>query len=384
MKIPYASLAPFAVLVGAIVGVGIFGLPYVALHAGLLPLIGFFGLVVFLLFAISHAYGHIVVGTSGQSRLPGYVERYLGHQWKQVAFFSTTLGLWGALLTYIIVGGQFLSGLFQPFIGGSPLFFALLFFFVGALFVFRDAKTIARTELLLLGFFVLLIVIIVLIGIPHLHFSNLPIIKPSFILLPYGVALFALWGVNVLPDVAELVGKNQKRLDRLSLGALLGSTLIYVIFTLLVLGISRERTTPDALDGLRSLLGEKAMIFCYLFGLIATFTSFIALGLDLKKVFMLDYGFHFAPALLLTLGIPIGLYLAGIENFIGVISVVGGTVLGIQGILILKTYEHMARDRARLASNQGYRFLHVIKPLIVILAIGVILGLIAPYLLSQV
>ena len=74
------------------------------------------------------------------------------------------------------------------------------------------------------------------------------------------------------------------------------------------------------------------------FGLLTTFTSFIALGLTLKKVFWYDLKIGKNIAFAITCFIPLVLFLIGIKQFIPIISFVGATMLGIDGILILLMY----------------------------------------------
>ncbi|MBU1148577.1 hypothetical protein KKI23_00635, partial [Patescibacteria group bacterium] len=117
-----------AIMMGAILGVGIFGLPFLGYHAGILPLLGFFVLAIVILYGVSFAYGQVILGTNARHRFPGYVETYLGHNWKLLAFVTTSVGIWGALLSYLIIGGSFLGQIFIPLAGGSEIFYTILFF----------------------------------------------------------------------------------------------------------------------------------------------------------------------------------------------------------------------------------------------------------------
>jgi len=94
-----------ATFVGTVIGVGLFGLPYVALKVGFAVVLFYFifiGIVTALVLLI---YGEIILRTEGVHRLPGYAEKYLGIWGKRVAFLSIVLTLVGALLAYLIVGG---------------------------------------------------------------------------------------------------------------------------------------------------------------------------------------------------------------------------------------------------------------------------------------
>src|SRR3989344_3819002 len=100
-----------AVLIGGVVGVGIFGIPFAFAKAGFLT--GFLFLVGLTLFTLitNLAYGEIILRTNRTHGIVGYAGIYLGDFWKKVAFFIFILGAYAALLAYIIVGGEFLANI---------------------------------------------------------------------------------------------------------------------------------------------------------------------------------------------------------------------------------------------------------------------------------
>ena len=98
-----------ATLIGAIVGLGIFGIPYTAAKAGFF--VGLFhiialGIVMLFLHLI---YGEIVERGKGRHRLTGDVEKYFGKAWKKIVGIVIIFSVYSALLAYIIVGGKFLA-----------------------------------------------------------------------------------------------------------------------------------------------------------------------------------------------------------------------------------------------------------------------------------
>ena len=84
----------FSTLAGTIIGVGMFGLPYVASRAGIVPMainILLLSLVVTLLHLI---YGEIILRTNGKHRIIVYAQIYFGSTVKFIAtiiFFITLL-----------------------------------------------------------------------------------------------------------------------------------------------------------------------------------------------------------------------------------------------------------------------------------------------------
>ena len=138
--------------------------------------------------------------------------------------------------------------------------------------------------------------------------------------------------------------------------------LVYLFFIYLILGITGNQTTESALSGLKNFLGPAIFNIGLLFGLLTTFTSFITVGLTLKKTFWYDLKVPKLAAWSLTCFLPLVLFLIGIKNFIPVISFVGGVMLGIDGILILLMYRKIKTGKLCFLAG----------PLILIFALGII------------
>src|SRR3990167_927462 len=135
-----------ATLVGTIVGAGIFGLPYVTAKAGVA--LGVFylvllGVVVMLLHLM---FGEIALRTKEKHRLIGYASLYLGGWAKKLVTVSTVVGIVGALLAYIIIGGDFLYIVFGSLVPFSNAAFSVVFWFLLSLFILLGIQAIARIE----------------------------------------------------------------------------------------------------------------------------------------------------------------------------------------------------------------------------------------------
>jgi tyrosine-specific transport protein len=136
-----------SIMVGTIVGAGIFGIPYAVSKSGIIPGLFYF-LVLGVLITFVHLFsGEFILRTEGNCRLPGLAQRYLGEKAKMVAIFAVILGVSGALLAYIILAGNFLDIIFSslpsPLGGLSPFQLAFVFWLVLSFFIFRGIKVIA-------------------------------------------------------------------------------------------------------------------------------------------------------------------------------------------------------------------------------------------------
>ena len=279
-------------------------------------------------------------------RLPGFAKIYLGAWGERIAFISTILGLFGALLAYLIVGGEFLANLLSPFFGGGNFLYTFLYFCLGAILIFFGIKIIAKVEFWGLILFFLILLVIFWQGQQFLKIGNLfPVLDKKYLFLPYGAILFSLWGASLIPEVEEMLGEKKALLKKVIVTATLLPILVYFFFIYFILGITGSQTAESAITGLRNILGEKIVALGLFIGVLTTFTSFIALGLTLKKVFMYDLKIGKFLAWAATCFVPLFLFFLGFQNFINVISLVGGIMLGIDGILILLMYQKATKKK---------------------------------------
>ena len=345
-------LKALSVFLGTIIGVGIFGLPYVAFKAGFFVTVFYFLFMVLIAVSIHFLYSEVILGTKEIHRLPGYVEKYLGEKWKKITFFIMIIGLTGALLAYLIIGGEFLNFLFAPYFGGSPTLYTFLFFALGSYLVFRGIKSISGVELLLLIVLLIILVTFFIKALPSINIDYFRALNLRFLTLPYGVVLFALWGSALVPEIKEMLVLKTKKIKEvrtdlrkvLFLGILFAA-IIYLFFIFTVLGASGPATSKDAISGLEGVLGKNIIKLGFIFGVICCFTSFIALSLTLKKVFWYDFGFPKNFAWLLTCFLPLILFLLGVREFIGVISFTGAIALGMEGIIIVFLYQGFLKKK---------------------------------------
>ena len=333
------QLKALAVFTGTVIGVGIFGLPWVGKISGFLILVFYF-ITLGIVAAIIHwLFGEVTLGTQGVHRLPGYVRLYLGKKWSNFALINTCFGLFGAQLAYLIVGGQFLNSLLSPLIGGNSLLYTIVFFVLGSYLIFRGIKGISLTEFLILGFLISIIILFFVRALPLIKLHSLLTIKPNRLMYPYGVVLFSLWGVAIVPEVKEIVKGNRRLLKKTIILGTIISALVYLVFSLVVIGVSGQTTTQDAFSGLIPFFGSNIVKLGFIFGLFASFSSFLTLGLTLKKIFLYDVRLSRLVSFSLASFVPIILFLLGFNQFISIIGLTGAFVMGIEGTIVVFLYK---------------------------------------------
>ncbi|MFC1700976.1 aromatic amino acid transport family protein [Patescibacteria group bacterium] len=335
------TVSAIATLAGTIIGVGLFALPYAASKAGLWIMIFYFIILSIVVIFTHLMFGEVILRTKDICRLPGYVNKYLGSGAKIIAFFVAILGISGALLAYLIVGGGFLFSLFGPYFGGANFVYVLAFFLFGALLIYTGIKDISKTEFFLLAcFFIVLMAIFFkgfsLINMKYLfNFDNYNIKNFFF---PYGPILFSLSGLSLVPEIREMLTENPKNLKKVIIISILIASLTYLFFIFLILGLTGPQTSVEAISGLKNIFGDGLVILAFALGVLTTFTSFIALGLTLKKIFWYDMHIRKNVSWALACFIPFALYTFGLKDFIAVISLTGAIALGASAILVAFIY----------------------------------------------
>jgi len=357
-----------AILAGTIIGVGVFSLPYITLQVGAGVMFGYFLILGTLVVLIHLFLGELALKTPDLKRLPGFAKVYLGITGERIAFFSSILGIFGAILAYLIVGGEFLAGLFSPIFGGNSFSWTIVYFIIGALLIFFGIRIIAKVEFWgLISFFIILLIIFFK-NFSQIKLANfsLPADLSQFF-LPYGPILFSLWGAALIPEIEEMLKEKKYLLKKVIIVSTLIPILIYLFFIYLILGITGPQTTESALTGLKNFLNPAFVSFILFFGVLTTFTSFITLGLTLKKIFWYDLKINKDIAWLIVCFIPLILFLIGIKQFILVIGLVGAIMLGIDGILILLMYQKLQLKTQRSKIKSLF-----IYSLILIFLIGIL------------
>jgi len=230
------SIYAIATLSGTIIGVGLFSLPYITAKVGFWIMLAYFAVLGAIVILIHQFFGELALETPDFKRLPGFAKIYLGKFGEKIAFVSTVLGLFGAILAYLIVGGEFLQGLLSPIFGGGLTFYTILYFIIGAVIIYFGIRAIAKIEFFsLILFFLILLALFFraqnIINIENLFIGNWKL-EIGNLFLPYGPILFSLWGASLIPEVEEMLAPF-----------------------FLILGITGPKTAESALTGLRNFLG---------------------------------------------------------------------------------------------------------------------------------
>lgn len=340
-----------ATLVGTTIGAGIFALPYASYQAGLTSALFWLFALSVITILVNFTYATIVIKTPGQHQLVGLSKIYLGRVGGLISSFLVLIGNYGILLAYLIGIGLFLSLIFDK--PESAFAFSLLTFVVFGLILYFSLRSIAELE----GFVVMGMIILILLLAIHsliktnLTLSNFSSPSPLAFLIPYGVTFGALSSYAIIPEIVQLLGKNNRRL---TLSLILGTVIpaiLYLIFILSVVNLSGADTSQEALQGLVSFTSPLILKLTAVFGILAMGSSFLALGYVLKDTFLLDFKLPRLASWYLTIFPPLAIFVLGVQGFFQVVEVTGAWLGTGTMILILLLYFRVAANRKRKKPN---------------------------------
>jgi amino acid permease len=332
-----------AVMIGYIIGVGIFSLPFLTYKSGVITfiimLLGF-GAVQYIIHMI---YASLIVATKNFHRLPGYTEIYLGKKWKLAVFAADMFGNGGCLLAYTIITGIFLNELLGPILGGSAFMYASVTLGIEAIIVFLGINMIAQCELYMSALLVLIVGLITWKGQGTISFQNYSAVDWKYIFLPFGALMTALDGNGSLPVVGKLVEKNIvkfKSVIRTSMFVVLAVTLV---FPLVVVGITGAGTTQDSLAGIKAMVGGGIPILALIFGFFCIVTSVLGVSESVKETLWWDFKINKNLAWAITFLVPYSLYFFGVRSLTTVVSLIGAIGTGFCAITMLLVFRKLKK-----------------------------------------
>lgn len=361
-----------AVLIGTMVGVGIYGIPFAFAKAGffvgMLWLVGL--AVIICLFNLMFA--ELTLSTQGTHQVIGYANIWLGAWGRRLMTAVNMFGLYGALLAFIIVAGEFLHNVLSQFLTVDPQLYSLLFAVAWSLLWMVRPRTIASIELALIGFYASIIIIVAAVGLPHIQLSFLTGWTPEFWNLPYGIVFFALAGLSAIPIQRTLLAGRERLMRPAIIAAMVFVVVLYALFAVIIVGVSGEVTSPEALAGLYGILGTPVILLASLLGILTVSSSYVMLGTALYESFHIDYRLRPSVSWLLALLPPVLFFLSGLRNFIDVIGLVGAVAVGTQAVLLLAAYLRSRRMRLRVPELRLHIPTVIVWVLMAFFAAGVI------------
>ncbi len=360
-------ILPISLMVGAIIGAGMFSLPYLFHQTGLILGLIVLAILTLVVTFIHLLYADIITQTGGDHNFISYTKKYLGTNASRMAFFMTIVEMIIVLIIYLILASKFINSFLQSYWSFYPADFwisaiVILFWLAGSAAIFWNLKEMSLVQFLITASMVIIISFILGFGIFNggteklffeiylptggLNFNNI------FILI--GPILFALSGRVVIVEVVKYFSPK-KPLRDIKISIILGTVIpaiVYGFFVLSVLALS-ESVSVDAISGLIGNLPPFLIASFSILGLLAIWTSYIAVGFDIKNILQIDLNLSVLKSGMIVVFLPILFYFAGLNDFIFLISLVGGLFLALEGIFIVKMWQ-------KLNKTAGGIFLYIV------------------------
>lgn len=359
-------------ITGMTIGAGVLGLPYAVARAGVvvgLLAIAIFGLV---MLGLNLMIGELAARTRDPLQIPGLAARYLGTgagRLLTVTFLFTGLG---ALLAYLVGAGATLSAL----LGGSNQSWSVLFWLAGSLVVARGLGVVKYAEK-----YVSTIVMLFLAGLSIYALGSLPAVPATVAasapppsgsgawLLLSGVIIFALRASPSIAQAEAVLPGNPAGFKRAVAGGTLLPIGLYLLFSYAVVRATGIMTTEVATVGLGATLGRGALVVGNILATLAMGGAFIGLSTAVRESLQWDFKLSRIAALGLTLGVPLLLFLAGLQSFIRVLEVVGGVFVGLEAVVITLVYLRARRQGDVVPAGFAFK-----RPYLVALPVMAIFG----------
>ena len=323
-----------ALIVSGTIGAGVLGIPFVIAKVGVFLGVLYIIFIGLLMMALNLLIGSVASRSRQTMQLVGLAGKYLGRTGKFVMMIFLYLLLWGVLTVYLIGEGEVLSAVF----GGSKFFWSTIFFVFATLLIYIGIKTIKVVEMVLTLGILAVVLILTLYSAPHIQTLHLQQIDWVSLFLPYGVLLFAFHGTTAVPEAYSILINKESTFKKAIISAGLISIAVYLVFAVVVVGVTGLATSEIATIALGEKLGVKIFLLGNLFAVLAMGTSCLMAGLALRDSLKWDFKVSRGLATILVCGVPYLIYIFGLRGFIKAIDLVGGVFMGVEILLILFIY----------------------------------------------
>lgn len=327
-------------LIGFTIGAGILGIPFVVAKAGFLTGMASILVLGMLVLTLNLYLGEITLRTKGIHQLTGYARIYLGKVGHCLMMASFIISMHGALIAYIIKTGEFLHALLNPLFGGTHLIYSIIFLMVSFIIVHEGVKIIEKSEVSMVILIFVIVALLAILAIPHINASNLTGFDISNFFIPYGVVFFAFLALPAMPEMNEELKNNKKDLKKAIIIGSLIPLFIYMLFALIVVGVTGINATDGAIFGLANILGNNVLLLGSVMGILTMSTSFIAVAFALTEMYHFDHNISNKNSSILACFIPLIISLvlinSNIKNaFFMVLDITGSIGGSLTGILII-------------------------------------------------
>lgn len=357
------TLLSAGLLSGAMVGAGVFSLPYAFAQLGLARGILWLIFFAWVMIVFHLMYADILLRTPGKHNFVSLAKIYLGDLGEWVGFILTVVQMVLIMVIYLILFLRFV-GLIISF--ANPLVelaAVLLFWFGGSFAIYAGLKQLALVEAVTSAAIAVVVALIFLYGLPNIDVvANLQPVAGGLGWV-VGPLLFALSGRAA---VVELVNYARKQdVKKVIVGTVITVAIFYFLFVLGVLALTNGVVSDDTVSGLVGRLPLGSIVFISLMGLLALWHAYTIIGFDINNILTVDFRWPRWLGLIVVVILPIFIYLSGWRDFFGLVSLVGGSFLAAEGIFVGAMWLKLKRRGSKTILLKGAPGWWIYLPIVV-------------------
>jgi len=316
--------------IAAIVGSGIFVLPYFFAQSNFYFSIFALFIAFIVTFFLNRFYIDIILRTRGDHQLAGYAQIYLGPFFRYLSIINILLLALGAITTYTKLFTTFLH-LLIPSISLTLSLLIFIFLITLAFLAVSRQLRLFFDYLPAIVLFIPLILFFCSQSAPQPQF-NMSSIDFSVI----GALLFALSGFTIIPEIEEVFRHFRLSRSFVYIASLLGLSLVVIIYYFFVYSVNRLTLGFPSQDSITSLTAINPFLghLLAILGLIITSVATYNFLLVIKELFFRDFKISSINSHLLALSFLIlPLFLLS-YSLVSIISITGSVTIFLSGLTI--------------------------------------------------
>ena len=159
--------------------------------------------------------------------------------------------------------------------------------------------------------------------------------------------MYSLAGIAAVPLMRDILKGSEFKLKKAIFSGVFITALVYLVFTLVTVGVSGSMVSKDALSGLAEVMGHGVVLLGAVFGLFAIATSYIAYAFYAKNTFIYDFKIKENIAFAIIVLVPILLLFLISADFVGLVIFLGAIFGGIESIFLIALYKKAKKEGNR-------------------------------------
>lgn len=334
MKKELSFWEAFATIVGTVIGLGIFAIPFAARNTGVTPTVALIIFIAIMSVLVSVLYAEIVIFDKREECIVSYARRYLGNWIGRFETCSVFFGYTGSILAYVLAISVFVKELIPQ---GENYIWPIILFYtaISGLILLRGIRSLGNLEIFLTGIMCAALFLVFWKSLPHWRPVNA---DWSTVAIPYGVVWFSLTGGSAIPLTVRLLARKGKKVFKAIFFAYLLITLVTILFFVAALKTGGHNIGPDPFIAMGQKMGNWVIYIGTLIGILAVVTSHWTLATYFNKVIKNDLNINPIASWLLVVFLPVILILLGVSNFVNVIGLVGLVTGTFDALLLIAIY----------------------------------------------